>query len=414
MSSEIYCNSVNNTYTPDVTIVGGGIVGLAVALSLSSRFPSRRVLLLEKELQLAEHQSGHNSGVIHSGIYYRPGSMKAKLCQEGIKTLITFCQKHAIPYQICGKIIVATHPSELPELQALYERGCANGVKGLALIGPQRLHEIEPHAFGLKAIHVPGTGIVDFRQVAHAYADLARQQGVVIRTSARLKGLLYHHHQEWIIQSATGDFRSKYLINCGGLQADRIAWLARVSPNLAIIPFRGEYYEILPERCSLVKGLIYPVPNPLFPFLGVHFTRTIAGKVKVGPNAVLALKREGYRKTDIDLRDLLQLLSYPGFWGLLKRHGHMGLREMVQSFSKKAFAHAAKRLLPELELEDLTPAGTGVRAQAVNQEGSLLDDFRIVKGQGAIHVLNVPSPAATASLRIGEVIAEMAGNVFFS
>lgn len=403
-------NQASLTY--DVTIVGGGIIGLATAMSFSSRFPGRRLLLLEKEPELAMHQTGHNSGVIHSGIYYRPGSLKAKLCGEGAQALIEFCQRHAIPHQICGKVIVATDPSELSELEALYERGCANGVKDLALIGPERLREIEPHAAGIRAIHVPGTGIVDFGKVAHTYAELARGRGVHIQTSARVKGFRYHH-SEWIIQTDKGDFRSRYLINCGGLHADRLASLARTSLSIAIIPFRGEYYEIIPERSYLVKSLIYPVPNPLFPFLGVHLSRMISGRVKVGPNAVLAFKREGYRKTDFDLKDAFDLLRYPGFWRMAKRHGGVGAEEWLHSFSKKAFVRAAQRLLPALKAEDLIPASSGVRAQAVGRDGSLLDDFKIIREKDAIHVLNVPSPAATASLRIGEVISETAGGIFF-
>ena len=355
------------------------------------------------------HQSGHNSGVIHSGIYYRPGSMKAKMCQKGAKALLEFCQRHGIPYQVCGKVIVATHPSEISELETLYARGCANGVKGLALIGPERLREIEPYASGVKALHVPGAGIVDFRKVASTYATLARQQGVDIRTSARVNRLEFREGA-WRIQTAIGDFQSRYLINCGGLQADRIASSAHSPNEVAIIPFRGEYYEIVPQRCYLVKGLIYPVPNPLFPFLGVHLTRMISGRVLAGPNAVLAFKREGYKKTDFNLEDTLRMLGYPGFWRMAKKYGKIGLGEWIQSLRKKAFVRALQRLVPEVTSEDLVPGGCGVRAQAVHRDGSLLDDFSIVNDRHAIHILNVPSPAATASLSIGEVIAEKVDN----
>lgn len=396
----------------DATIVGGGIIGLATALSLSSRFPSLKLLLLEKEPGLATHQSGHNSGVIHSGIYYPPGSLKAILCKEGAHALISFCEKHAIPCKVCGKVIVATDPSELPRLVALYERGRANGIQDLELIGPERLREIEPHAFGLKAIHVPGTAIVDFGKVASLYAELAQERGVAIRTSKRAERLLFSP-SEWTIQTEKEEFRSRLLINCGGLHADRLASLARSGNKVAIIPFRGEYYEIAPERATLVRSLIYPVPNPLFPFLGVHLTRMISGKVEAGPNAVLALKREGYKKTDFDMKDTLDLFSFPGFWGMVKRYGSVGAKEWFLSFSKKAFLRSLQRLLPELKSEDLLPGMSGVRAQAVDPDGSLLDDFCIVKEERAIHVLNVPSPAATASLRIGELIAETVGKAFF-
>ena len=397
----------------DVTIIGGGIIGLATALSVSSRFLGRKILLLEKEPEFAKHQSGHNSGVIHSGIYYRPGSLKAKLCREGAEALLSFCERQAIPYQVCGKVIVATQPSELPALELLYQRGCLNGVKGLERIGPERLREIEPHACGVQAIHVPTAAIVDFGKVASAYADLARQQGADLRTSARVLGLR-RMSPEWILQTTAGDFRSRVLINCGGLHADRIASLTRWWKEVAIVPFRGEYFELIPQRAHLVRTLVYPVPNPLFPFLGVHFTRMISGKVTVGPNAVLALKREGYRKTDFSLRDTSELLVFPGFWRMAKRYGTLGLSEWFHAFSKKAFLRAAQRLLPTLTAEDLVPGPSGVRAQAVDRQGTLLDDFSLIRKQDAIHLLNVPSPAATASLRIGEMIADLAKETFFS
>ena len=389
----------------DIAIIGGGIIGLSTTRALSTRFPGKRLLLLEKESRLAFHQTGHNSGVIHSGIYYPPGSLKAKLCREGAASLVTFCEKHSIPYKISGKVIVATDPSELPALEALHQRGLANGIKNLERIGPERLREIEPHAFALQAIHVPGTGIVDFGKVAHTYAELARQRGVDIRTSASVRRVSLRN-SEWVLQTMAGDFRCRYLVNCGGLHADRLASLAHSRPDLAIIPFRGEYYEIVPERAHLVKSLIYPVPNPLFPFLGVHLSRMISGKVKAGPNAVLALKREGYKKTDFDMKDAVALLTYSGFWKMAKRYGGIGFREWFQSSSKRVFVRAVQRLVPELSAEDFVPGMSGVRAQAVNREGSLLDDFKIVRERNAIHVLNVPSPAATASLAIGEVIAD--------
>jgi len=395
----------------DVTIVGGGIIGLSTIMTLATRFPGRKFLLLEKESKLALHQTGHNSGVIHSGIYYQPGSLKAKMCVEGAKALVTFCQHHAIPYEICGKVIVATHPSELPRLETLYARGNTNGIQGLQLIRPERLREMEPYATGLRAIYVPSTGIVDFGKVARTYAKVALEKGAEIYTSARAQRF-FHDQSQWRIETAAGDFRSRILINCGGLHADRIARLTQSTPKVAIIPFRGEYYEIVPERAHLVKNLIYPVPNPLFPFLGVHLTRMISGKVKAGPNAVLALKREGYNKRDVDLKDMWNMLGYAGFWRMVRKYGRIGLEEWVQSFWKREFVRAAQRLLPDLTSEDLVPSMTGVRAQAVNGDGSLLDDFSIVRDRNAIHVLNVPSPAATASLRIGEVIAETAEEIF--
>lgn len=393
------------SFTLDITIIGGGVIGLSTAMSLSFRFPGRKVLLLEKEPRLAMHQTGHNSGVIHSGIYYQPGSLKAKLCREGAASLIAFCQKQSIPYQISGKVIVATTADELPRLQALYERGVANGVQGLEFIGPERLREIEPHASGIKALHVPGTGIVDFGKVAETYAAIAREKGAQIMTAAPVEGLL-RRSDEWILQTPQGEFRSKRLVNCGGLHADRIARIAHADPDATIIPFRGDYYEIVPERAPLVKSLIYPVPNPLFPFLGVHLTRMISGKVEAGPNAVLALKREGYRKTDFSVKDTLALIGYPGFWKMTRRYGAIGLKEWLYSSSKKVFVRAVQRLVPELKSEDFVPGMSGVRAQAVGRDGSLIDDFKIVRERNAIHVLNVPSPAATASLRIGEVIAD--------
>ncbi|MFH1857772.1 MAG: L-2-hydroxyglutarate oxidase [Candidatus Omnitrophota bacterium] len=402
-----------DTLSYDVTIVGGGIVGLASIFSLVSRFPDHKFLLLEKEPQLAAHQTSHNSGVIHSGIYYRPGSLKARLCREGAEALEAFCLRYAIPYRRCGKVIVATEPSELPRLEALFERGKMNGLKGLEFTGPERLREIEPHAAGLKAIYVPSAGLVDFGEVTQQYAALAKEKGAEIRTATRLDGLL-RRPAEWILRTNQGEFRTRFLINCGGLHSDRIAGIAHASPGSAIIPFRGEYYEIVPERTSLVKALIYPVPDPRFPFLGVHLTQTLSGKAKVGPNAILALKREGYRKTDFNLKDVFDFLRYPGFWRMARRYSGIGFEEASRSLFKRVFVQKVQRLLPELTSEDLVPGMNGVRAQALNADGTLLDDFHIVQQEGAIHVLNVPSPAATASLRIGEAISDIAQKAFSS
>ncbi len=389
----------------DGIVIGGGIIGLATVHALSSRFPDRKFLLLEKEPEIGTHQTGHNSGVIHSGIYYRPGSLKARMCREGAEALILFCREHGIPHKICGKVIVATRESELSALQTLYERGKANGIPNLSLIGPERLREIEPHVEGLKALHVPGTAVVDFGQVAATFATSARQKGVDLRTSCRVERLRFQK-SEWILETSQGVFRTKSIINCAGLYADRIAKTAGAKTDVAIIPFRGDYFELKPEKSGLVKTMIYPVPNPLFPFLGVHLTRRISGKVEAGPNAVLALKREGYGKADFNLKDTVNMLGFPGFWMMSARYGKTGISEWVQSLSKPAFVKAVQRFVPKLKAEDFTPGKSGVRAQAVRRDGSLLDDFHIIVDRNAVHVLNVPSPAATASLRISEFIAE--------
>lgn len=395
----------------DAAIVGGGIVGLAAGMSLARRFPDRKFLLLEKEPDLARHQSGHNSGVIHSGIYYHPGSLKATLCREGRRALLSFCERQGIPYRLCGKVIVATDAGELPRLKALYQRGLENGLQNISLIGPERLRDIEPHAAGIKAIHVPEAGLVDFAQVAHAYAEISKKNGAEIRTSAKLFNGFFRNSL-WILQTTAGDFQAKILINCGGLHSDRIAASFGAPVRTSILPFRGEYYEIVPERSHLVRALVYPLPHPLFPFLGVHLTRTLSGKVKAGPNAVLALKREGYRRKDIDLRDMAAMLGYPGFWRMTLRYGRIGVGEWLKSFRKETFVRAVQRLIPDLTSADLTPGPSGVRAQVVNLDGSLEDDFKIVGDRQALHVLNVPSPAATASLRIGEFLAEKVKELF--
>ncbi len=382
-------------------------MGLAVALEITKRFPRLRLLLLEKEDRVGQHQSGHNSGVIHSGVYYKPGSQKATLCVEGARAMIEFCRMHAIPHEICGKVIVATHQEEFPRLEELRRRGEANGLTGLQLIGPEQLREIEPHAAGLRALVVPSTGITDYVVVCEKYAELIRAQGGTILTSTPVTGLR-SLTDELVVETSGPAFSTTYLINCAGLFSDRIAGMAGREQDVIIVPFRGEYYDLIPQRSSLVRALIYPVPDPQFPFLGVHFTRRVNGTVDAGPNAVLAFRREGYRRTDFSLRDLASSLAFPGFWRMAAKHWRSGLDEFHRSFSKPAFVRALQRLLPELRAEDLIPGGSGVRAQALRRDGSLVDDFQFVPSGRMLHVLNVPSPAATASLVIGRSIVSTA------
>ena len=393
----------------DVVIVGGGIVGLAVALEITKRFPRLRLLLLEKEARVGQHQSGHNSGVIHSGVYYKPGSQKARLCVEGARAMIEFCRAHDIPHQVCGKVIVATYPEEFPRLEELRRRGEANGLTGLQLIGPEQLREIEPHASGLRALVVPSTGITDYAAVCEKYAELIHAQGGTILTSTTVTGLR-NLTSEVVVETSGASFSTTYLINCAGLFSDRIAGMAGGKPDIIIVPFRGEYYDLIPQRSSLVRALIYPVPDPQFPFLGVHFTRRVSGTVDAGPNAVLAFRREGYERTDFSLRDLASSLAFPGFWRMAAQHWRSGLDEFHRSFSKPAFVRALQRLLPELRAEDLIPGGSGVRAQALRRDGTLVDDFQFVPSGKMLHVLNVPSPAATASLVIGRTIVNTAAD----
>jgi L-2-hydroxyglutarate oxidase LhgO len=391
----------------DVTIIGGGIVGLAVALEITKRFPRLRLLLLEKENRVGLHQSSHNSGVIHSGIYYKPGSLKATLCVEGARAMIEFCRAHDIPHQVCGKVIVATHAAELPRLDELRRRGEANGLTGVQCIGPEQLGEIEPHSSGLRAVVVPSTAITDYAAVCSKYAELIQTQGGTIRTSTAVTGLR-QLTGEIVVETNGPAFSTTFLVNCAGLFSDRISRLAGEEPNIMIVPFRGEYYDLVPERSSLVKALIYPVPDPRFPFLGVHFTRRISGRVDAGPNAVLAFRREGYRRSDFTLKDVASSLVFPGFWRMAARDWRSGLDEFHRSFSKTAFVRALQRLLPELREEDLTTGGSGVRAQALRSDGTLVDDFQFVPSGKMLHVLNVPSPAATASLVIGRSIVRTA------
>jgi (S)-2-hydroxyglutarate dehydrogenase len=392
----------------DVTIIGGGIVGLAVALEITKRFPRLRLLLLEKENRVGQHQSGHNSGVIHSGIYYKPGSLKAKLCVEGARAMVAFCREHGIPHQVCGKVIVATSVEQLPRLEELRRRGEANGLTGVQAIGPEQLREIEPHARGLRALVVPSTGITDYGAVCAKYAELIQTQGGTILTSTAVTGLRTLA-SEIMIETNGPAFSTTYLINCAGLFSDRISRMAGAEPDVMIVPFRGEYYDLIPERSSLVRALIYPVPDPRFPFLGVHFTRRVTGGVDAGPNAVLALRREGYGRTDFSLNDLGSSLAFPGFWRMAARHWRSGLGEFRRSFSKPAFVRALQQLVPEIRDKDLVPGSSGVRAQALRRDGTLVDDFQLVPSRNMMHVLNVPSPAATASLLIARAIVDIAG-----
>jgi (S)-2-hydroxyglutarate dehydrogenase len=391
----------------NVIIIGGGAVGLGVALEVTRRFPHQQLLVLEKEEGVARHQSGHNSGVIHSGVYYKPGSLKARLCVPGAAAMLEFCREHGVPHRVCGKVIVATQEEELPRLQELKKRGEVNGLTGLRLIDSGELRELEPHAAGLQALLVPSTGVTDYAAVCEKYAELITRQGSTVLCSAPAQAIK-RSADGMVIETPQGAFSANALINCAGLYSDRICQMAGDDPGVMIVPFRGEYYDLVPERASLARALIYPVPDPRFPFLGVHFTRRISGKVDAGPNAILALAREGYRHRDINLGDLASSFSFPGFWRMARRHWRSGVDEWRRSLSKTAFVHALQRLVPEVKEEDLVPGGSGVRAQAVTPDGALVDDFRFVPSGKVLHVLNVPSPAATASLTIGKAIVDIA------
>jgi (S)-2-hydroxyglutarate dehydrogenase len=394
----------------DVAIIGGGIVGMATAMALTQR-RDLSLVILEAEDHLAAHQTGHNSGVIHSGLYYKPGSLKARNCVEGRIAMYEFCQEFNIAHENCGKIVVATAESELPSLDMLEERGHANGLEGLRRLNADELKEYEPHVSGIAGLHVPQTGIVDYPAVTQKYADLAISRGAEVKLSARVTKF-HQSNGEFVLQTPGGEVRCRNLINCAGLQSDRVARMCGVDPKLQIIPFRGEYYEISPEKHHLVRNLIYPVPDPRFPFLGVHFTRMVHGGVEAGPNAVLAFKREGYKQLDISVPDLFQYGTYMGTWRMAWKYWQIGFGEMYRSFSKAAFVKAMQVLVPEIQMEDVHRAGSGVRAQALEPNGFLVDDFRIVEAERMIHVLNAPSPAATASISIGNSIATMAENHF--
>ena len=396
----------------DVAIIGGGIIGLSTAMQLVRRYPpGARIAVVEKESELAVHQTGHNSGVIHSGIYYRPGSRKSQFCVAGVQKLIQFCDANEIEYQRCGKVIVATDESELGRLQDLYERGTANGVADLEIIDTERLNEIEPHVKGVRALWAPHTGIVDYVKVASSYAIHFQEDGGDIYTGASVHGIS-GSEGSYRVHTSRGDLQAKHIVNCAGLYADRIAEMMGEQTDVRIIPFRGEYYTLRRESQYLVNGLIYPVPDPRFPFLGVHYTRNIHGQVEAGPNAVLALAREGYQKKDLDLGESLATVTFPGFWKMTMKHWKTGIGELHRSYSKGVFVHDLQRLIPEIQSQDLEPGGSGVRAQAVSRSGAILDDFHILRGRSAVHVLNAPSPGATSSLAIGEHIADLATEAF--
>ena len=394
----------------DLAIIGGGIVGLATALALKSQFPQHSLAILEKEPKLADHQTGHNSGVIHAGIYYKPGSYKAKLCVAGARLMMEFCEENGVRYDRCGKLIVATGEDELPRLQALYERGIANGICGLELIGPERIREIEPHARAVRALYSSNTAITDYRMVAEAMAQRIADAGGSIFLSSRVHAIkrsdgLFH------LETARKTVQCRNIINCSGLFADRVARMMGLRPDVRLIPFRGEYYS-LGSECRLVRGLIYPVPDPEFPFLGVHFTKRVQGGYEAGPNAVLAFAREGYKLSDVCWKDLFEMFGFAGFWAMARKHWRTQVYELYRSVSRRAFLHALQKLVPELRNKDLEPGGSGVRAQIVTAAGSLVDDFLIVEAPNAINVLNAPSPAATASIAIGRHIAGLASKSF--
>jgi len=390
--------------TRDYAIIGGGIVGLATAMTLLRAQPGARVVVLEKEDDVARHQTGRNSGVIHSGIYYAPDSLKARMAREGNASMCEFCAEHGIPYEICGKLIVATEERELPLLEKLFERGLRNGLR-VEKISREQAREIEPHVNCLAALRVPSTGIASYRAVARRFVELIYESGGELLFATRMEKIC-ERVGEQIIETNCGELRARFIVNCGGLHSDRIARASGCEPDAQIVPFRGEYYELVPEKRRLVKNLIYPVPNPAFPFLGVHFTRMIDGSVHAGPNAVLAFRREGYSKTSFSLRDLHETFSFPGFWKLARKHWDEGWNEMVRSFSKRAFVRSLQKLIPEITEHDVTPCAAGVRAQALRADGSLVDDFLMVRGRNSLHICNAPSPAATASLEIGKASVE--------
>lgn len=389
----------------DFLIVGGGIVGLATALKILEARPGAKLLLLEKEPALGQHQTGHNSGVLHAGLYYKPGSLKAKLAVEGLRQMVAFCQKHNVAHEQCGKIVIATEPEELPRLEKLLDRGFANGLKGLRRLEPEQIREIEPHAAGLAAIHVPEEGIVDYGAVVTAMAAEIQILGGEVKTDQQVERL-QQVGSIWRVRTLSQEFEAKQIVACGGLHSDRLVSKSGMKPSAKIMPFRGEYHMIRRGRQSLVRNLIYPVPNPEFPFLGVHFTRMIQGGVEAGPNAVLALAREGYTWTDISLRDLSESLLFPGLWKFMLKYPSICGYEIWRSMSRKEFCRSLQKLVPDIQEEDLEPGSAGVRAQAMSSNGELMEDFSFEEGSGIMHVVNAPSPAATASLAIGHLLAQ--------
>jgi len=395
----------------DIAIVGGGIVGLATTLALTDAHPRARMVVLDKEPRIASHQTGHNSGVIHSGAYYKPGSLKARLCVQGAKLMKQFCDTHGIQWEGCGKLIVATDEAELPRLQTIYDRAVANGLVGVKRLIAEEVTQYEPHCRAVSALHVPETGIVDYAQVAERMAGIIRDRGVDILTEAGVTAIR-RDGDGLVLETAKGDVHARHLVNCAGLHSDRVAAMMGIRPEVQIVPFRGEYYMLKPERRWLVQNLIYPVPDPEFPFLGVHFTRTIHGDVEAGPNAVLAFAREGYSLGRVRPTELARTFGYPGFWNMARRYWRMGSYELYRSASKAAFVRSLQKLVPDVEADHIERGGAGVRAQAVAADGSLVDDFKINVTPGAVHVVNAPSPAATASIAIGRHIATIAADTF--
>ncbi|MGA2234167.1 MAG: L-2-hydroxyglutarate oxidase [Terriglobales bacterium] len=396
--------------TYDIAVIGGGIVGLSFAMQVGERFPRLRVVVLEKEAGVARHQTGHNSGVIHSGVYYKAGSLKARLCVAGAREMVEFCSRHGIPQEVCGKLIVATNSEEVSRLDELLAQGMANGLEGLRLLSREAMLEIEPHVGGVRALHVPSTGITDYAAVTAKYAEIATGRGAEVKTGAGVVGFGRSNGRVGsavVVRTRAGDFSARYVVNCAGLYSDRVARMAGDDPGMILVPFRGEYYDLAAARGELVRGLIYPVPDPRYPFLGVHFTRRIQGNVDAGPNAVLAFRREGYRWRDFDLGETMEVFLDAGFRAMAWRHWRNGLGEFRRSLRKREFVRSCQQLVPEVRMEDMTPGGSGVRAQAVATDGALVDDFRFVGRERFLHVLNVPSPAATASLPIGREILKM-------
>ena len=395
----------------DIAVIGAGIIGLATAMRLAQEYPRYKIIVLEKDGEVARHQTGHNSGVIHAGIYYAPGSQKANFCSTGGKLLRQFCDERGIEYEMCGKVIVATNDDEVPRLQDLYERGAANGAEGLEMVGKERLAELEPYAAGVQAIFSPNTGIIDFKKVSQAYAIEFGENGGDLFLNTAVHGITRRDGQMYM-ETSRGEIAARHVINCAGLQADQVARMMGGEPGLRIIPFRGEYFSIKPERQYLVRSLIYPVPDPSLPFLGVHFTKRVTGSVEAGPNAVLAFAREGYTKTSFSLSDTLGTFTYPGFWKMSMSHWKSGLDEQRRSLRKSLFLKSLQTLVPSIEMEDLGEPGAGVRAQAVDYNGNLLQDFAISETENAIHVLSAPSPGATSSLTISRYIVDMAVGAF--
>ena len=389
----------------DISVIGAGIIGLSTAMQLSQKFPNKKICLIEKENDVAKHQTGHNSGVIHSGIYYKPGSLKAKTCQDGIKLLTDFCNKYSIPYEITGKIIVANTSEEISQLSVLLERGKQNGIGDIRLLSKKEIKKIEPSVRAEEGLWVGTTGIIDYKRVADIYLTVFKENKGEVFLNTKFV-TMERKNNSISLKTTRGNIKTRTLVNCSGLNSDRVAIACGLSPKFRIVPFRGDYYKINVRKQHVVNNLIYPVPNPEFPFLGVHFTRMINGEKEVGPNAVLSLKREGYSKYSFSLKDTIASLSYFAFWKMASRYWKIGLREMLMSFNKRIFVKEAKKMIPEIESKDLYPTTPGIRAQALDASGKLVDDFRVLETEDMVHVLNAPSPAATASLAIGKKIIE--------